>query len=326
MREIDIIRAIRSRLKASPRQRNAPFESDAELVELGGRLMAFTADEFSAEDGMTLDDPQRLGWNLATATLSDLLAVRARPELMMQSVVAAEDTPASVLEGISAGLQEAMDAFGAEMIGGDVGTGGQWRYTGFAVGSFEAADRAITRRVPVDDGLIVVTGTFGDGNLSVATEVATPGTDTPRFECRLGESRRLVPGRAACIDTSDGLLRAIETLAEVNPDVRMVIDVDAVPYADGVTAFAESANIRPEAFLLGSAGEYELVAAVAEPPAGGGFTVIGSFHRERPGGIYYRRGGRDALIAHRRLPDPREIGELGAYRDAVVALAAELFG
>ena len=326
MKEIDIIAAICTHLKRSERQANAPFEADAELVEFGGRLVAFTADEFSAEDMFSTASPELLGWNLATGTLSDLLAVRARPELMMHSVVVAPDVTGGTLEGISAGLARALDAFGAELIGGDVGTADAWRYTGFAVGSFDSPDGALTRRIPADDGLVVTTGALGDANLAAAG-----GASQPRFECRLAESRLLAPGRSACIDTSDGLARGLETLAGVNPDVRIEIDLGAVPYADDVAAWADRAGVRPEAFLFGSAGEYELLAVVDEPLgreliAGGGFTAIGSFRTQSPGGIAYRMGGRADPIAHRPVPDPRDLGDIDAYRRAVVTLVRDMFG
>ena len=328
MKEADIIRAIRKHLKPSASQRGGAGEADAEIVEVAGGLLAFSVDDFSAEDAMALGDPppEALGWNVAAATLSDLLAVGAEPKFMLHSLVISPGMDARVLEGLSAGVQEALDAFGAAMLGGDVGTGGQWRYTGFAIGSFGEGAVPLTRRVAADEGLLVATGAFGDANLAAAT-----GAPAPRFECRLGESRRIAREPAACIDTSDGLARAVETLAEVNPHVRFVIDLEAVPYAGGVAEFAASSGVRPEAFLFGSAGEYELVACVSQAHGralleGGGFAAIGSFRRDRAGGIYYRPRGGDRPIPHAAVPDPREIGDLAAYRNAVVALTEKLFG
>ena len=91
MKEADLIRAIRKHLKPAGSQRGRAWESDAEIVELAGRLLAVTVDDFSAEDAMAPGGtpPESLGWNLATATLSDLLAVGAEPEFMLHSVVVA---------------------------------------------------------------------------------------------------------------------------------------------------------------------------------------------------------------------------------------------
>ena len=116
-----------------------------------------------------------------------------------------------------------------------------------------------------------------------------------------------------------------------NPNVRIEIDPETVPYADGVVRYAARAGVRPEAFLFGSSGEYELLAAVDEPlgrelVASGGFTAIGSFRTDSPGGIFYRLGGRADLIAHHPVPDPRDVGDIDAYRHAVITLAQEMFG
>lgn len=326
MKETEIIAAIRSHLTPSPRQRNRPFESDAELAEIGGRLLAFTMDEFSAEDGLSMADPALLGWDLAAATMSDLLAVGAEPAFLLHSLVAAPSTTREAIEALSAGLQEALDAFGAAALGGDVGTGGQWRYTGCAVGSFGGGQQPVLRRIPVARGVVVATGEFGDANVSAAR-----GAAPPRFECRLAEARRLAAMPAACIDTSDGLARAVESLSGRNPDVRIVLDLGAVPYAECVGPFAAEASARPEALLFGSAGEYELVACVPEPLGrklvdGGGFARIGTFDRGAEGGLYYQTAGREGLIAHEPLPDPRRVGDLAAYREQVIALTNRLFG
>ncbi len=326
MKEADIIKAIRTRLRSCPQQRNGVFESDAEVVELGGRLLAFTADDFSAEDLISTNDPQMLGWNLAIATISDLLAVGAAPEFMMQSLVVCPEMDREVIEGISAGIQDALNEFGAAMLGGDVGLGEAWRYTGFAIGSFAEDATPMSRKVPVNSGLIVVTGDFGDANLAAVT-----GSSGLRFECRLNQARRIAAKAAACIDTSDGLIRAIETVCEQNPQIRLVLDIDTIPYASGVKEFAASLSARPEAMLFGSAGEYELVAFVSEPHGRellecGGFTTIGTFSSDSPGGVYYRTAGADKLIPHIATPDPRQMRDFGEYRDAIVALTHRLFG
>ena len=324
MNEKDIIGAIRKHLKTSPRQRTGQVsESDAEVAEIAGRLLAFTIDDFSAEDMLSLDDPRALGRNLAAATISDLLAVGAVPEFMLHSLVTEPGMDSRMLAELSAGLQEALDEFGAALLGGDVGTGAEWRYTGCAVGSFRDDAGPISRRIPADRGRIIVTGQLGDANLA-----ALAGTGPPPFECRLRESRLIAASEAACIDTSDGLAKALETVAELNPGVSIIIDIDTVPYALGVEAAAASHGVRPEAFLFASAGEYELLAFVPEAFASGGtpFTVIGSFERRPPGGIHYRVAGSETLIDHEAVPDPRGLGDLDAYRNEVIVLAERLFG
>jgi thiamine monophosphate kinase len=332
MREREIITALRQRLTSSPRQQNAPFSSDAEIVEVSGAHLAITIDDYSAEDLLPEKDAELLGWNLVTATVSDLLAVGACPEFMLNSLVVAPGTDRSYLAALSAGMQSALEVCGARMLGGDTGSGEAWRFTGVALGSFVAGQRPISRISTARSGVVMATGCFGDANLA-----AGGGGPPVRLEPRVTESAALSavhsadpadPG-VACIDTSDGLVRALETLGELNAKLSLTIDLKAISYAEGVTQAAAKLGIVPEVFLMGSAGEYELLALVpesaAEPLAEeGGMRPIGSFTTGGEPGLFYRRGAR--RIAHAALPDPRAADTLAAYRRQLIDLARALFG
>lgn len=325
MKETDIINAIRTHLKSDPEQQNRVFESDAEIVKIGGQLLAFTTDDFSEEDVLSTDDPKILGYNLAAATISDLLAVGATPECMMHSLVVCPEMNQETLKGLSAGIQEALDEFGAAMLGGDVGLGGQWRYTGFAIGSFRKGVAPLSRKLPINRGMILATGDFGDANLAAVT-----GTGNLRFECRLEQSTHIAQTSSACIDTSDGLVRAMETISELNSAIRFVLDLDQIPYASGIQELAASLSVRPEALLFGSAGEYELLPFVSEAEgqkllATGGFTKIGTFSEDGPAGIYYHTAAGE-LISHIATPDPREMKNTEEYCAAIISLTHQLFG
>lgn len=332
MKETDLIQALRRHLKVSPDQRQAVFAADAEIVEADGRTIALTLDEFSDEDGFSPDDPRLLGWNLVTATLSDLLAVGARPRYMLNSFVAGPDMDSAFLETFSAGLEDALSSFGAFMLGGDAGSAGSWRFTGVGLGTFETGARPCSRLTTLDRGVVMATGAFGDGNLAAGG--AAPGA---RLECRLDDARRLFPwlerGEVACIDTSDGLGRALEILAELNPQLRMVIELDRVCLAEGVKKTADKMSIPPETFLLASAGEYELLALVPEAAildleAESDFSPIGRFESQAGSGLFYQRSGARGgaeLIGHQPLPDPRDARDSKEYQARIIAHAAGLF-
>jgi len=253
MKETDLIQALRRHLRASPHQRQTVFTSDAEIVETDGAYLAITMDDFSGEDGFSPDDPRLLGWNLVIATLSDLLAVGARPQYMLNSFVAGPQMDTTFLDTFSAGLQDALSAFDAFMLGGDAGSAESWRFTGVGLGSFEDGVRPCSRQTSLDRGVVMATGAFGDGNLA-----AGGAAPCPRLECRLEDARRLRPwlerGEVACIDTSDGLGRALEIFADLNPRLRMVIETGRIRLAQGVEEAANRMNIPPETFLLASAG------------------------------------------------------------------------
>ena len=105
MNEQMLITALANGAPRHPAQQNELFGSDAELVETSGGVKAFTLDEFSpAEDGFIDDDPKLLGRNMAIATLSDLLAVGAVPELYMQSVCVPAGAEKSFVTGLADGV------------------------------------------------------------------------------------------------------------------------------------------------------------------------------------------------------------------------------
>lgn len=366
MKEREIIAAVAERLARSPRQRNALFASDAEIIEVGGELLAVTVDDYSAEDRLSPEDPHLLGWNLVAATVSDLLAVGAVPRFMLNSLVATRSMDAAYLRALSDGMSAALETCGATMAGGDVGTGADWRFTGVALGDFPAGRRPLSRRPPRGAGVVLVSGACGDANLA-----AGAGGPAPRFELRLPESAALAAIAAAatgvtadgaatgvtaddaaavaCIDTSDGLASALESIAALDPGVRVEIDLDAVPYAPGVIEAAAKMSVPPELFLMGSAGEYELLALVGEEGRGdarragaleAGLRPIGTFTSAgqrglrlsmsgTPPGLFFRRGS-DAraarLIAQPVLPDPREAPSLEAYCASLIDLARRTFG
>lgn len=331
MREVDLISVLAEGWARSPEQENARFTSDAEIMTIDGLRLAITVDDYSGEDRFGADDPNRLGWNLITATVSDLLAVGAVPRFMLNSFVATRAMNQTYLRALAEGMRDALAACGASMAGGDIGTGDEWRFTGVAVGTFRAGQAPANRLAPCNAGAIMVSGEFGDANLAAAA-----GGPAPRFEMRVIESAHLASiepqsagGRAiGCIDTSDGLISALGTFAALTKNLRIEIDSTKVPYAAGVERAAQSLKIPPEAFVMGSAGEYELVALVPERAVAragdAGLRRIGSFGRDKTPGVFFCR--EDAVIACPDLPDPRECESFDAYCTNLIALARNSFG
>jgi thiamine-monophosphate kinase len=323
MNELDVITLFRKVLPVPDEQRNRPFASDAEVVEVGGTLLALTADDFSSEDGFPEGEPRRLGWNLAVATLSDLLAVGAQPAYVMHSVVLAPETRVEGLEEFARGIQDGLEAFGAKLLGGDVGSGREWRYTGIGIGTFAKGEGGPLSRVSsCPSGSLWVTGAFGDGNLAAAG-----AAETLHLECRMAEARRLRGVAAAAMDTSDGLAQTLTTVSRLNPDLRFDVDLGAIPLDDRILPASRDLGIPPGAFLLGSAGEYELLALLPGGSGQGpeGFRKVGTFSSEGVPGLYFQKEGREVPLPPESLPDPRSYSDRRSYIEAVIRLARELF-
>lgn len=317
MTEADIIRLFTQPFPRSEQQLNAPFECDAELLRIGNETWACSIDDFSPkEDLFTSDNPQRLGANLVTATLSDLLAAGAEPRFFMHALTLPPDASVEFIQGLRDGIRTTLEQADCFLCGGDLGSGPTWRYSGFAMGP---TARPLTRNLADTSTALWVTGSLGDANMAALLQ-----TPTPTFELRLKEAAAIRKYATGCIDTSGGLMDALWNLHSLNPHLRIELHRERVPLAAGLSSIG---SIPPEAALVGGAGEYELLFATPNLDATEeaeltalGMTRIAVVSTEIPG-----------LFVHDRRvetppPCPRSGESMKNYIAEVIRYATELFG
>lgn len=317
MTEADIIRLFTQPFRRSDQQLNEPFECDAELLRIGDEIWACSIDDFSPEEDLfTSDNPQRLGANLVTATLSDLLAAGAEPRFFMHALTLPSDASLEFIQGLRDGIRTTLEQAECFLCGGDLGSGPTWHYSGFAMGP---AARPLTRKLPDTSTALWVTGQLGDANLAALLQ-----TPTPAFELRLQEAAAIRKYATGCIDTSGGLMDALWNLHGINPHLRIELHCKRVPLAAGLSSIG---SIPPEAALVGGAGEYELLFAVPDLDAAAeaelvamGMTRIAVVSTEAPGLFVHDR------IVETPPPCPRFGGTLENHIAAVIRYATELFG
>ena len=321
--------AIRLMSAAFTRSGNGLFTADAELVEIDGRKWAMTIDEFTPEeDRFTAESPERLGANLAVATVSDLLAVGAEPKFYLHAVSVPQEPAAAFLSGISTGISGLLAQLACGFCGGDLGMAATWRYCGFAMGPV-TAPQPVTRCIPPLSQTLWISGELGDANLAIMLD-----QPTPVFELRLAAARLLREHATAGIDTSGGLLDAVWQLHEQSPGVRLEIDLAAVPFAPGVAEAAAAAHTGPEAFLLGGAGEYELLFAtrveagrgVEEQLRAAGAKSIGRIVPDPAGGVQLYRGRQFCAALTEAPPCPRAAANVEQHIAEVIARSRQISG
>jgi thiamine-monophosphate kinase len=321
MTEYDIIRSFSQHFKRSNEQQNGLFESDAELIKIGDQLWALTMDEFTPEEDLfTSENPVALGANLAVATLSDLFASGADPVWYMHSVSFAKSVDSEFIEGLSKGINSVVDEVGCSVCGGDMGCAVTWRYCGFAMGHV-LNNRPLTRKIPNEPQSLWVTGSLGDANLA-----ALSGSATPCFELRYDESKVIRSLATACIDTSGGFFDSQWMLHELNPGLRLEIDLDCIPYASGLRETAASAGFPIQAALLGGAGEYELLFSV---PEGTQIpldcvTCVGQVRPDGESGVYLLQNGRHTFHMTEPPPCPRDAATVEDHIRDVILMAKRL--
>ncbi len=328
MREHDLIKNIATSFPRSNLQKNALFECDSEIIQIGKSLWGLSMDEFSpAEDLFTSENPVRLGRNLAVATLSDLLAAGAEPRFFMHSVSLPTSVEREFVNGLTEGIGTILDSLNCAMCGGDVGTADPWRFCGFGMGPI-TSDQPLTHRLPGEPQTLWITGTLGDANLA-----ALQNTATPEFELRHKESNVIRSCASACIDTSGGLMDALWLLHEQNPALRFDIRLDDVPIAEGVVQAAKTMGFPVESALLGGAGEYELLFAVPEASVSElnndlhsiGAMCIGTTRLDQQPGMHlHRNDGLQRMMAE-PPPCPRAVADPQEHIQEVLAMARKLF-
>jgi thiamine-monophosphate kinase len=260
----------------------------------------------------------QVGARLGTANLSDLAAMAAQPRWALASFGLTEDTEWEWLEGCQRGLQEALAAYGAGVVGGNLArvAGEPW----LAVTLLGSAVRGTSwRRTGAQPGdALAVTGSPGRAG-AAARLVRSRGSLARRFPrllqawqepaARVDEARALwrVGAVRAAIDVSDGLSSDLANLCEASA-VGATIE-EALLHVDAdIEAAANELGVAALDLVLGPSDDYELLLAVdprmwahaAEVAESVGFklTRVGAV-RPREEGVILRDsiGGRRALAA-----------------------------
>jgi len=253
-------------LPRHPDQLTVLHESDAELMRLpDGSVLALTTDSISEELALGLyDDAETAGWVAAVASLSDLAAVGAKPIGLLAAVTLPREATEMWQAGIARGLAEACADVGTWVLGGDTSIGDTIALTTTAAGII-APGRFLTRRGAAPGDVVCCTGALGAGIGPVARCI--PGlTDFPlhrfRPRARVAAGQAMAAFATCGIDTSDGLITALDQLARVNS---VGIEITAAPDAlliPSVLNFCRNAGLDSLVPLAQPHGEFELVYTV----------------------------------------------------------------
>lgn len=198
-------------------------------------------------------DPYRLGIKAAAQNLSDLYAMGATPHGLLMSLAAPEDTPITVIEEFTRGLNEEAQRAGAAIIGGDLSAGGLITVSITALGYLTDAPVLRSGAHPGDG--VFLAGTVGHAAagldlLFAGHRLGDSATDTfietqlaPRPD--YATAARLPGWATAGIDASDGLSGDLGKVARMSG-----VDVELDPAA--IDALATP--LAPAARTLGKPG------------------------------------------------------------------------
>jgi len=274
--ELQLIEAIRDVLDA-PGERVVRWTGDDAAV-VRARPFAVTSIDTVAEGvhfDLSTHSPADVGHKALASALSDLAAMAAEAGEAYVSLALPESLATGDALQIVSGMATLAKLTGTTIAGGDVVRAATLVVTVSVTGWADSQDQLVGRDGATAGQALGVTGELGaSGAGLMLLRRAVPSVDRSVTEALTGRHRRpeprLAAGRAlahagatAMIDLSDGIATDGRHLARES-NVRLEIDIDALPLAPGVAEVAAAAD-RDAAELALTAGEdYELLFTI--PP------------------------------------------------------------
>lgn len=241
---------------------------DAAIVRAGQAKLAITTDV--VVEGVHF----RRGWmtwrqigaRAAYGCLSDLAATCAKPLVLLLSIGIPPSLSAGAVRSFIVGLASAAEEFGAQLAGGDTTASSQFFADVVAVG--EVVSEPWLRGGAKPGDVVAVTGMLGAPAAAIALLYAGKPLPHPLRKRlispvpRIREALLLADATIhAAIDISDGLLLDARRMAEAS-GVRIVIEADSLPIAEGVRQASRSLSCEALEFVAGGGEEYELLLAM----------------------------------------------------------------
>jgi thiamine-monophosphate kinase len=264
--EYAFIDRIGALLPRSLSSRNEVHQTDSELVDVGlpEAWLAATTDTVAEEIAAGLyTDPYEIGWVSVVASLSDLAAVGARPLGILSSISMPGNWSDLSREQLLEGIGAALRAHATGSLGGDTNSG-PLSITVTALGLVDRA-RVLRRSGARPGDHVYVSGPCGAGAAYAFRKLFASAPDTRlqfRPRARLTEAAAVSGVAASCMDTSDGLLAALDQLSR-SSDVDIRIEDLEAALDHGVRQMLAAAALPAIAAAAAIHGEFELCLTVS---------------------------------------------------------------
>lgn len=208
------------------------------------------------------------GWMSVLINYSDLAAEGVEPIGILLSTIMPNDMEESDYREFLLGVKDACEAWGGNLLGGNIKDGATFSITGMAIGGKRENGNLLTRKgMEVGDAVCVV-GEMGifwlalmqliDGySLSEMDEIVRSYIITPYPKLRESELLSKSFMVTSCMDSSDGIIGCLYELATLNNVSIHIIDSKLVPN-ERLREYCEQKGVNYRNFMLAFGG-WELV-------------------------------------------------------------------
>lgn len=238
-------------------------KDDCAIIEAGDEVFLLSTDIIRESTHIPRGaKPRQIGKFAANINLSDIAAMAGEPIGMLISYLLSPEMEERVFREIVSGVNDALKAFDAEILGGDTKEGNETVISGTVLGKQQKS--MVRRRSDISKGQIIgVTNDLGraaSGYLfqkfgyqkSRATDMILD--ITPRIREAQAISRH---GGKFMMDLSDGLFSSISQMKD-DYGLGFRIVEDELPPDRNVKKASDLSGISPTEIMAGFGGEYEL--------------------------------------------------------------------
>ncbi|MCS7480207.1 thiamine-phosphate kinase [Umezawaea endophytica] len=305
--EFGLIRRVTAGRTQPPTTLLGPGDDAAVVAAPDGRVVAST-DVLVENVHFRLDwsSPEQVGRKAAAVNLSDVAAMGAMPTALLIGLACPSDTPAAVVDGITAGLWQEATVAGAGVVGGDMVSSETLVISITALGDLNGLEPVLRSGAQVGD-VVAVCGKLGWAAAGLAvlsrgfrSPVAVVGAQrTPEPPYPAGP-QAAAAGATSMIDTSDGLLADLGHVADAS-GVGIDIRTELLEVHPRLVDVASALGADARHWVLTGGEDHALAATFPDPALvpeewqvigsvrhGGGVTVDGRTYEKPPGWEHWR--------------------------------------
>ncbi len=317
--EFELINRLRPIIQRSDSRTLVGIGDDAAVLDYRRPVVASTdAMVENVHFRSDLIDDVSLGYKALTSSLSDVIAMGAKPYHALVSLFLPESTEVKMCESVYLGLKEAGDEFDVSIVGGDVVKSPLAFAISVTVFGEILGERPLLRSGAEPGDLVFVTGDLGGSGAYLhyrnqsSTVILSPVDEwdlamrhrRPKPQLAAAEVLASMPDCTSTDDISDGLASELHEIASAS-QLRIVIDAERIPTLPSLRKYARMAGADPLDFALFGGEDYQIVGTVKSRGAGElltrleavgvRVTMIGRVEEGNPGIDVMRGGKRETL-------------------------------